>query len=34
MVFDTAFFLSDVPLFVIMVIVLSHYLLRDYHFND
>jgi hypothetical protein len=32
--FDVAVFLSDVPLFVLAVIVLSYYLLRDYQFND
>ncbi len=32
--FVTAVFLSDVPLFVLTVIVLSIYLLRDYDFDS
>lgn len=33
MSFDIGFFLSMVPLFIITVIVLSHYLLQDYTFQ-
>lgn len=32
--FDVTVFLADVPLFIITVIVLSKYLLKDYGFND
>lgn len=27
-------FFTDVPLFIVMVIVLSHYLLNDYDYNS
>ena len=32
--FDVTVFLSDVPLFVIVVIVLSRYLMKDYDYNS